>query len=267
MGTIATFEGPSGPVAEIDPRIRARRIEVRRGAGLRRLQRLVDLGVVALVALGFVGALWTPLLDVDEVRVTGAVHSGADVVIARSGVEVGARLSSVDLGVAGQRIADLPWVQQVRLHRGVGGVVSIEVSERAAVALVGSGPSAALVDRDGRVLGPAAGAGDVGPVVALVGTAPVPPPGRFLEAAAADALVVAERLHAALPGAITTLHLEELTGSLATGGTGRFGDATQLDAKVRSLQTVLDQVDLRCLAQIDLGLPGTPVLTREERCS
>lgn len=267
MGTIATFEGPSVPVAEIDPRIRARRIEVRRDAGRRRLQRLVDLGVVAVVALGFLGALWTPLLDVDEVRVTGAAHTGADVVLARSGVEVGARLSAVDLGTAGRRIAELPWVQEVRLHRGVGGVVAIEVVERAAVAVVGSGAAAALVDRDGRVLGPAAGAADVGPVVALVGTAPAPPPGRFLEAAAADALVVAERLQAALPGAISTLQLEDLTGTLATGGAVRFGDATQLDAKLRSLRTVLDQVDLTCLARIDLGLPGTPVLTREERCS
>ena len=47
----------------------------------------------------------------------------------------------------------------------------------------------------------------------------------------------------------------------------RFGDARQLDAKVRSLEAVLEQVDLTCLAVLDLRLPGSPVLTREEGCS
>jgi len=47
----------------------------------------------------------------------------------------------------------------------------------------------------------------------------------------------------------------------------RFGPATQLDAKVRSLRTVLDQVDLTCAALIDVRSPGSPVLTREEGCS
>ena len=56
----------------IDPRIQARRIEVQRGVGRRRLQRLVDVGLVLAVAAGFALALRSPLLDVDAVRVAGA---------------------------------------------------------------------------------------------------------------------------------------------------------------------------------------------------
>ena len=52
----------------IDPRIQARRIEVQRGVGRRRLQRLVDVGLVLAVAAGFAIALRSPLLDVDAVR-------------------------------------------------------------------------------------------------------------------------------------------------------------------------------------------------------
>ena len=121
MPTTRTLEPVSAP---IDPRIRARRIEVRRHEGRRRLQRLVDLGVVTLVALGFAGALWTPLLDVDAVAISGATHTGAGAV-ARAGR--GRGRGSLDrasiCGASGARVAALPWVGEVHLSRGVNGRV------------------------------------------------------------------------------------------------------------------------------------------------
>jgi hypothetical protein len=58
-----------------------------------------------------------------------------------------------------------------------------------------------------------------------------------------------------------------LTATLTQGGEVRFGDATRLPAKLRSLATVLEQVDLVCLDHVDLRAPGNPVLTRREGCS
>lgn len=265
MPPTATLEPP--PVPPIDPRIRARRIEVRRVEGRRRLQRLLDLGLVALVAAGFVGALWTPLLDVDEVQVSGATRTGEAAVLEQAGIAVGDRLVSVDLGRAGERVAALPWVREVHLARRVDGVVTLEVTERRPVAVVASGAQRLLVDDEGRVLGPAAATPDVGSVVVLDGVGEVPPPGGFLGSDTADLLALAARVATAAPGALTAVRAKDLTGSLAQGGEVRFGDARQLDAKVRSLRTVLAQVDLTCLAVLDLRLPGSPVLTREERCS
>lgn len=265
MPPTATLE-PS-PVPPIDPRIRARRIEVRRVEGRRRLQRLLDLGLVALVGAGFVGALWTPLLDVDEVQVSGATRTGQAAVLEHAQIARGHPLVSVDLGRAGERVAALPWVREVHLARRVDGVVTVEITERTAVAVVSSGPQRLLVDEEGRVLGPAASSPDVGSVVALEGVGEVPAPGGFLGSDTADLLALAARVATAAPGALTAVRAEELTGSLAQGGEVRFGDARQLDAKLRSLRTVLDQVDLTCLAVLDLRLPGSPVLTREERCS
>ncbi len=263
----ATLEPVVSSAPPIDPRIRARRIEVRRVEGRRRLQRFVDLGLLAMVVAAFLGALWTPLLDVDEVRVEGAAHTGAEVVRAHAGIGRGDRLVAVDLHGAGTRVAALPWVGAVTVHRGVDGVVAISVTERTAVAAVGTGDAAMLVDRAGRVLGPVAGAPGVGPVIELTGVSAVPSVGAFLESSQSDALHAIERISAAAPGAVRAVAAQGLTAQLVQGGAVRFGDTSQLDAKVRSLRTVLDQVDLRCLAVLDLRLPGSPVLTREEGCS
>jgi cell division protein FtsQ len=254
-------------VAPIDPRIRARRIDVRRREGRRRLQRLVDAAVVVLVALAFLGALWTPLLDVDEVRVSGAARTGEAAVADEAGVAVGDPLIRVDLGAVGARVADLPWVAEVRLSRGVDGLVEVAVTERLPIAAVGTGPTAVLVDVQGRVLGPVSEVPAEAPFVQLTGVGPAPAPGGYLDADAADALALAAQLAAVAPGTLATLDADQLTGTLLAGGQVRFGDARQLDAKAGSLRTMLEQVDLSCLAVLDLRLPGSPVLTREEGCS
>jgi len=260
----STLDRP--PEAAIDPRIRARRIEVRRHEGRRRLSRLLDVGLVLGVALAFGAALFTPLLDVDEVTVVGTAHLPAEDVLAAAGIELGTPLVSVDLAGAGARVAALPWVAEVTLHRGVDGVISLDVTERAPVASVPTADGPMAVDGQGRVLG-AVGGAQAPALVSLEGVRRVPEPGGYLPAATADALAVAAALGEALPGSATALELDGLVATLAQGGEVRFGDASRLDGKLRSLSTMLDQVDLTCLAAIDLRLPGSPVLTREEGCS
>jgi cell division protein FtsQ len=256
------------PRHAIDPRIRARRIEVQRGAGRRRLQRLVDLGLLLAVVAGFALALRSPLLDVDEVRVAGAAHTTADAVLERSGLQAGDQLMDVDLRAAGESIATLPWVHEVRLHRGLDGVIEISITERTAVAVAGEGDDAYFVDVEGRVLAPAASdAVLAATLVRVVDARAGLEPGDGLGAASTEALRVAERLATAVPGAVATVAVDgEVTATLVQGGTVRFGDAGQLEAKVRSLRTMLDRVDLGCLATIDLRSPSSAVLTREEGC-
>ncbi|MEX2294233.1 MAG: FtsQ-type POTRA domain-containing protein [Acidimicrobiales bacterium] len=269
--TGSTSTAPRGrAAAPIDPRIRARRIEVQRVEGRRRLQRVVDLGVLALVTAAFVGALWTPLLDVDEIRVLGARHTGEPAILEQAGIARGDHLISIDLQAAGRRLTALPWIADVALHRGVDGLVVITVEERSSVASIGVGTARMLVDRDGRILGPVpeAGAGGGAPsLIELTGVGSVPAAGGFLTRSDRRAALLAERLQEVAPGMVASLSVDGLVGQLAAGGEIRFGDGSLLEAKVRSLQTVLDQVDLDCLAVLDLRLPGSPVLTREERCS
>jgi cell division protein FtsQ len=260
---------PVEATASIDPRIRARRIEVQRHAGRRRLRRVVDVGLVLLVAAGFAGALRSPLLDVEEVRVAGGPHTPAVDVLARAGIEPGQQLVDLDLEGVGEQVAVLPWVDEVTVHRRLGGAVDIVVTERVASAIVGAGPEAVLVDREGRALVRAEDAPDLAyGLVRVQGLPEGVPPGAFLPSEHQEALALAGELAAAVPGAIGEVVVgEDLRATLVQGGQVRFGDSARLSAKLRSLATVLAQVDLACLGELDLRSPASPVLTRREACS
>jgi cell division protein FtsQ len=248
--------------AAIDPRIRARRIEVARDAGRRRLQRLADVVVLAVVAAGFALAVRSPLLDVDAVVVEGAERTGTEAVLAAAGVRPGDQLLDVDVAAVARRVGEFPWVGEAAVRRSLGGEVRIAVTERRPVAVVGDGGRSWLVDAQGAVLADAGAQwGDLPRLTGAVGRLS---PGAVVAAGAAPAL--AERLVAALPGgAVTELrHRPELVAVLAVGGEVRFGDETQLDAKLLALATMLAEVDLAGLERIDLRAPGNPVLTRSD---
>jgi len=257
------------PAAHIDPRIRARRIDVQRRVGRRRLQRLVDVGLLLAVVAGFAGALRSPLLDVDRVQLRGNEHTPGALILERSGITPGDQLVDLDLRAAGERVAELPWVGDVRLDRGLDGAVVLRVSERTAVAVAGEGAEAVLVDAQGRVLAredeePALAAA----LVRLADLRGRPEPGQFLPSAAGGGLELAAQLGSSTPGLVIDLsRADVLIATLGASTEVRFGPATQLEAKVRSLHTVLEQVDLTCAAVIDLRSPGSPVLTREGGCS
>jgi len=264
--TSTDLRPPSPPM---DPRIKARRMEVRRREGRRRLQRLFDLSALAVVVAAFAAALQSPLLDVDEVVVAGADRTGAAEVLEASEVDRGDALVSIDLRAVGRRVTALPWVREVAVSRDLGGTVRLDVSERTPVAEVDGGTGVLLVDVEGRVLGPAVTSQLPGPLVRVEGGPAAPSPGDQLGQDLRPALRLAAALSAAAPGAVASLVVEDgsVAGLLATGGTVGFGTGDQAEAQARSLRTMLDQVDLSCLATLDLSLPGSPVLTRVDGCS
>ena len=137
----------------IDPRIRARRILVKRDEDRSRVSRLIIvLGLLAIVA-GSVAALRSPLLDVDHLRVVGARRTNPATIAAASGVRRGISMGDVKLSAASQRVATLPWVLHATVKRQWPGTVRIEVTERSPEAEIRrSGGGWLLVDRTGRLL-------------------------------------------------------------------------------------------------------------------
>ena len=255
----------------VDPRMRKRRIRVRRDAGRRRLRWVTWVLAVAVLVVGGLVATRTALLDVDRVAVTGIEHTSRDEVVAATGVAAGDPLLHVDLGAAARRVEELPWVAGARVERSWPSTVKVQVTEREAVAVVQvTDDHAAVVDAEGWVLAiEPRGADDVVETdapLALTGIDGRVGQGQRLDDEARDALAVAATVSERMPGAVAAVSTD-LEAELVDGGTVRFGSTDHLDEKITAVQTVLSDVDLACLAVLDVRVPGSPALTRHQRCS
>jgi hypothetical protein len=255
----------TSPVA-VDPRMRSRRIAVHRDQGKRRLKRLtVALGVVAAV-VGAAVATQTELLDVDRVRINSVGHTTAADVRRVAGISPGDTMVGVDAGGAAGRIEDLPWVEEATVARHWPGTVEIHVTEREVLAMVEVAEGrVALVDDDGRVLEvtrqPPAGL----PEVSGVSSRRIAE-GDELGRETRDALTILRAVSERLPGVVASVS-SDLDAALAAGGEIRFGSPDDLDDKIVAVETVLADVDTDCLELLDVRVPGSPALTRHQRCS
>lgn len=266
-GTAAASAGRESGARRIDPRIRARRIDVRRDEGRRRLWKIgLLLGLVALVG-GAVAALRSPLLDVDHVVVVGATRTGAAKVVAASGVHHEVPLASVSLPTASRRIAALPWVFSATVRRNWPGTVRIIVTERRPVVQVPSfGGGWLLVDRSGRLLErrlvPEPG------IIILTGVE-AEVPGVWLGTAWLGVLRVSVALPTDLrPQVVSVGHDQRGAGlRLANATTVVLGGSEQLDLKFVALRTLLAQPNHRCFASINLRVASAPALTHRPGCA
>lgn len=253
----------------MDPRLQARRVEVMRLKGRRRLKMLVVLAVATTVALA---AWWTvmksPLLDVDDISVSGAVRTDTTAVIEVGGVELGQPLLEVDTSGAKSAIAELPWVDTVSASQSLRGDVSFSITERTAVAVVPGAAGWLLVDPNGRVLDHVASFPD--DIVVVEGRAWNAEPGGWIGEGALPSLQVAALLPAGLRAKVASVRAGDsanLQLVLFGGGVVDLGDASQLEEKFLSTLTLLVRVDLHCLDRIDVRAPNVPVLTRIDGCS
>lgn len=244
----------------VDPRLQARRIEVARDEGRKRLRWAVVAAVVVGLVVGAYALTQSPLLDVDAVAVKGAARTGQREVAEASGIALGSPMVGVDAPAAERRLEALPWVESATVTREWPGTLQIAVVERTPLAVVGSGSSAVEVDRDGRVLGPASGSDDL-PVVA--GDA----------ASAGEDLSSTQRwVLDALAGLPSDLRSEVAGASATPSGIRltlgddievRWGDRSQPTAKADALQVLLEQADRSTIATIDVSVPRAATVTRK----
>jgi hypothetical protein len=109
--TPTTTKGRARP--RIDPRIRERRIEVKRREGRRRLRVLVALLAVVLVVCAVGAATRSPLLDVDHVIISGANHTPVPAVMHAAGLDRHRLLIDVHADHINGAIGRLPWIASV----------------------------------------------------------------------------------------------------------------------------------------------------------
>ncbi len=259
----------------IDPRLNARRIEVLRSRGRRRLQVMGSLGGVGALSVAAWGLVQSPLLDLDHVRVqplvevTPNLHVDARTIEQASGLHRGDPLFNRDLAAVRRRVLDVPWVAEVEVTREWPGTVAIRVGERVPLVVVPrTGRGWMLVDREGRALDavPDVPAG----IVPVEGVKPVEAPGRMLGPDGRGALALVGAIPATLRPQVTRIVLAA-DGSLVAflrlvDGEDevevRFGPPVDLKVKALDLATLLAGVETRGVAVLDVRVPGTPVVIR-----
>lgn len=278
--TTRTPVGPPAPVdaAPVDaeapldtprggghPRIRARRAEVARSAGRRRLRRAnVVLAVVCAAVWTLVG-LRSPLLDVDRVQVSGVERTSEAQVRAAAGLAPGDAMAELDLDSARRRVADLPWVRTAVARRLWPGTVRIVVVERQPLAAVRGPRGWSRVDADGHVLDRTSRRPPG--LVALAG-ARSGVPGGLLAQADRVALSTLGRLPPALVADAVTARGDPsgLVLELADGFEVVIGDASDLRAKATAAVAVRRAADVARGCRIDVRVPTAPFLTPADTC-
>lgn len=247
------------------PRIRARRVEVARTAGRRRLRRLnVVLGVVCVAVWGLV-VLRSPLFDVDRVQVVGAGRTTEAEATSASGIRTGDPLVEADLAGAETAVAALPWVDEARVSRMWPGTVRIVVTERTPLATQAHTDGWAVLDATGRVLDVVAEAPDL---VVLDGRSDVAPGARLREADRAVLRTltrIPEGLRPDVGGAAAGPDGQQIT--LAGGDLVVLGDGSDLAAKLAAAEAVAADAGPEDGCRIDVRVPTAPVLTTDGSCA
>ncbi len=247
----------------VDHRLRARRIEVQRSEGRRRLRALVALVIVTIVAGGAAVISQSSLADVDAVVVEGARLSDPEDVVLASGITVGEPLIDLDAADVVASVETLPWVLGASVERRMNGEVVVAIEERLPRVVLGTEDGGfVLVDERGRQLERVAGrAPEFVPIAGIVANGEVGQPAPPETSAIVSVL---DQLTPTIAAVVTQIIIDEgtLYLELAPAGRVKLGDDSSLAAKIVSLETMLAHADLRCLWEIDVRVPSAPALTR-----
>lgn len=246
----------------LDPRLQARRHQVARQEGRRRLRLVAVATLAATLAIVIIAAANSSLLDVEQVTVSGAARALPQQVVVASGLQTGQPLVKVRPSAVAAAVERVPWVDTARVQRGWRGDVTVTVTERRAVVAVPTGTRYVLVDPTGRQLEIV----DAPPEGMLVvgGLEASGVPGQAVPADALPAVASLEQLSPEIAALTTGLSVEGGQVFLQLGPTGRaeIGDDRDLEAKMIALETVLARVDLSCVSVIDVRVPSAPTVRR-----
>jgi cell division protein FtsQ len=253
------------PSSSMDPRVRARRIAVRRAAGRRRLLWVVLAIVVVTAIAGLVAVFASSLFAVRSVAVEGNTYTDATLLDRVVDELKGTPVLLVDTHKLELELETDPWVERAEVTTHFPHGARIDIRERRALAtFAGSDGRYRVIDIDGRVLSVIDGR----PVayMLLTGAAPDVDPGGSAGPPYADAAKLVSALPAELRSITTSVGVDAATGNLtielrrADGRAVavRIGTADQLESKLaRVVQQVRQGID--DLVAIDASTDGLSV--------
>jgi cell division protein FtsQ len=243
----------------IEPRLRDRRIAVRRAESRRRL-RWVFLAVFVLVVVGSgLAVLGSSLFAIEagQVRVSGDVYTDRVRLQAVIDDLVGTPVLTADTQAAETALEEIPWVDQARVRTDFPHGVRIEIRERVALATY-AGPDGQfrVIDGDGRVLDVITGQ----PIAYVLITGPDPvdrEPGEYAPVGYGAAAKLVQGLTGSVRGRVQSIDVTadgaQLRLLLDDATEVRFGAATDLVTKLVRLETALGAVGDQVISVIDVS--------------
>jgi cell division protein FtsQ len=259
-------EAPA-PKPQMDPRLRARMIAVRREAGRRRLKGVLIAAVVAALLALAVVATRLPILTVGTVETSGAVYTDPALVAAVTRAVKGSSMLSVDLGAARRKLEASPWVKRVTISKDWPRTVKIDIAERQPVAgYLATDGQFRVIDDEGYVVAALAGQPTAYPAIVPTGRAygggPAAAPGTAVPAALSNAAKLVEVLPDELRAKLKEVGVNEsgeLELHLEPQGTVLLGTPDDLRDKLISVLAVYHQVDPTTIGTLDVRAPAKPV--------
>lgn len=259
------------PGAPVDPRLRARRVEVRRANARRRRRRRWITFAVLVVAIAIPVLVFSPLLSVRSMSVRGTRHLVPEQITQLSGIEAGDAMITIDPGAAADGIRQSHWVRRVSVDRRWPWSVDIVVSERRLAAVVaGSSGAKFLVADDGVVLEPAAVVPPRGAVTVLLSDVSVDANTQF-DPSVTSSIALAGSLPSWLAPRVTATVIDpagRITFTLDKGITLVFGMADDGERKLTAAQTLLGGAVVdKDICQVDVSVAGASTLRRTPDCA
>ncbi len=137
----------------IEPRLRQRRIGVRRAASRKRLWWAAIAAAIVIVAIAALALLGSSWFAVDTVSVSGNVYTDADDLAAVIDDLRGTPVLLVDTAAVEEELEAIAWVDAARVTTSFPDSASIEIRERTPVAsMLGEDTRSRVLDDDGRVI-------------------------------------------------------------------------------------------------------------------
>jgi cell division protein FtsQ len=247
----------------IEPRLRQRRIGVKRSENRRRLWWLALAAVVVIVVIGVLALLGSSLFAVESVSVTGNVYTDEAALDAVIEELTGTAVLLVDTASVEAQLEEIPWVEAARVTTRFPDSASIEIRERTPVAaMIGADGMSRVLDVDGRVLTLVEGQPVALVWIAGPGTLDVAP-GRFASIGYSSAASLVTKLTPEIrsrvdsmlvtpDGADLVLVLTSESGLIEVRFGSAIGDNAQIEKLVR-LQRTLDDVGTKPVTVIDVS--------------
>jgi cell division protein FtsQ len=260
----ANTDGSSPKHQRIHPHFARRKFEVNKSQGRRRLYIATSILAIPAIFVTVVLILHTSLFSVRTVVVHGAVETPSSAIVTAAGLDSSPPLIDVNPIAVAAMVERLPWVAHAAVSRNWPRQVTIEVTERVAIAEANVAKrSWELFDSSGRALGYRTSR--VAGLIEVQRTSSMPKPGSQAIGAVNGEIMVADALPLSLiheTGLVGDNAKVGLVAHLPDGTIAIFGSTTSLGQKMNALVTIFaNKVSLAGIASVNLTVPSSPILS------